>query len=130
MSTLTDCDSARMWTVTTMGPAWTWWKTSGAAVPWGLRGNSVRSTGMTVKVIPVREPSPTATISSTTTSASVRQDWKGSPVSSILTSVRSDLVNMEHARMVSETTPVTASRDTPVETAPRSDTVTLRLPFS
>ena len=76
---------------------------------------------MIVRAILAKEQSPTATISSTTTSASVRQAWKGSPVSSILTSVPWVPVNMEHVWMVSETIPVSVSQDTLAETAPRSD---------
>ena len=78
-----------------------------------------RSTSMIVRASLAREQSPTATISSQTTNVSVRQGWKGNPVSSILTSVHWGLVNMEDVRMVSENIPVTATQDIREKTAPR-----------
>ena len=123
--------SARKLTVTTMEPVWRARRTaSSVAVLSALRGNSVRLTLMTARTIPARARLHTATILSTTMSASVRLAWRGNPVSLILTSVLPSPANTGLARIRSETISVNATRDTPGETAPRTLTTVSCYPVS
>ena len=130
-SALTVSVSARKWTVNTTEPVRrASRRDSSVAVPSALRENSVRLTSMTVRTTLARERLHTATISSTTTSASARPAWRASRVSSTLTSVLLSPANTELAWTRSETTSVNVIRDTPAGTAPRTLTTASCCPAS